>query len=101
MRHSIIGERDGIDKERAEIGSQRFVEWGAVPRGCSGTAGLRGIRCCVPVCGIRMLANGAEKIQDQDNNDDGSDDAEPAAGAPARVTVIAAPTGEQKRENYD
>jgi hypothetical protein len=96
MRHSIIGEREGIDKELAEIGNERFVEWGAVPRAPrSGTAVLR--RVCHAAFrhgGMRVLANRAEQIQHQHNDDDGADDAEPAACAPARVSVIAAATGE-------
>jgi hypothetical protein len=31
MRHSIIGERDGIDKERAEIGMRGLWSGAAVP----------------------------------------------------------------------
>jgi hypothetical protein len=32
MRHSIIGERDEIDKERAEIGMRGLLSGAAVPR---------------------------------------------------------------------
>jgi len=39
MRHSIIGERDEIDKERPEIGNARPLEWGCrAQKICSGTA---------------------------------------------------------------
>jgi len=63
MRHSIMGERKEIDKERAEIGVSGLWSGAAVPRKlCSGTALLR--RVCdaalLRYFGITALANCAE-----------------------------------------
>jgi hypothetical protein len=53
MRHSIMGERDGIDKERAEIGMSGLWSGAAVPRGSySGTASYDGLQR-----GVSLLRN--------------------------------------------
>lgn len=98
-----MGEREGIDKERAEIGHEWLVEWGCRAQKIMFGHGLLR-RCATRVSAVfrkQVLAHSAEQIQDENNDDDGADDAEPAACAPARVTVIAAATGEQKGENDD
>jgi hypothetical protein len=64
MRHSIMGERDGIDKERAEIGMSGLWSGGCRAQRIVLGHGRRARVCDAArrYCGIRMLADCAEQI---------------------------------------